>query len=275
MERHFQKGFVGYEIDAKGTFALKYLPSRFDIIGVPQMNISIYEVTKHYAYAECQATFTKEFDFRRHADVSTRGVTKVVCRGERIQPPKTAMKKRFIATRRMRERPWAGSNTRPNGGVCIFIIKCVTTVWKEELQHIQWMFFFSEINIVFQLHGCPEYLSGRRKEVLAFEIKQREAGEVWQERCSLHGPWKEGRRLSTRVSNWTSVGSIISKKDHCIRKRKRKPFHAMPSFSISRRCWTRANVSRQRRICCSKASTCRCLFRLQTLWTECQSTSVL
>ena len=142
MESHFQKGFVGYEIDAKGTFALKYLPSRFDIIGLPQMDISIYKGTKHYAYAECQVTFTKEFDFRRHGDVCTRGVTKVVCRGERIQPPKTAMKKRFIATRRMRERPWAGWNTRPNGGVCIFIIKCVTTVWKEELQHIQWMFFF-------------------------------------------------------------------------------------------------------------------------------------
>ena len=105
MESHFQKGFVGFEIDDKGAFGLKYLPSRFDKIGVPQMNISIYEVTKHYAYAKCQPTFTKEFDLRRHADVCTRGVTKVVRRGERIQPPETAMKKRFIATGRMRERP--------------------------------------------------------------------------------------------------------------------------------------------------------------------------
>ena len=49
------------------------------------------------------------------------------------------MKERSTATGRMRERSSAGWKTRPNGGVCISIIKCVAKVGKEELQDIQWM----------------------------------------------------------------------------------------------------------------------------------------
>ena len=60
IQNHFQQGIAGYEIDAEGAFALKYLASRFDKIRVPQIDIGIYEehallitkpdkVTKHYA----------------------------------------------------------------------------------------------------------------------------------------------------------------------------------------------------------------------------------
>ena len=41
----------------------------------------------------------------------------------------------------MREKRSVGWNTRPNGGVCISIIKCVAKLRKEELQDIQWMVF--------------------------------------------------------------------------------------------------------------------------------------
>ena len=74
IKNHFQQGIAEYEIDAEGAFTLKYLPSRFDKIGLPQMDIGIYEehallitkldeVTKHYACAECQAKLTKACHF--------------------------------------------------------------------------------------------------------------------------------------------------------------------------------------------------------------------
>ena len=110
IENHFHQGIAGYEIDAEGAFALKYLPSRFDKMRVPQMDIGIYEehallitkpdkVTKHYVCAECQARFTKACHLLRHAEVCKRGVSKVVCRREGIQPPKTAYEKAFYGHR--------------------------------------------------------------------------------------------------------------------------------------------------------------------------------
>ena len=82
IENHFQQGIAGFEIDAEGAFALKYLPSRFAKIRVPQMDIGIYEEHDFYACAEFQARFTKACHLLRPAEVCTRGVSKVVCRGE-------------------------------------------------------------------------------------------------------------------------------------------------------------------------------------------------
>ena len=42
IENRFKHRIAGYEVDEEGTFSLKYLPSRFDKIRVPQMNIGIY-----------------------------------------------------------------------------------------------------------------------------------------------------------------------------------------------------------------------------------------
>ena len=57
-------------------------------------------------------------------------------------------------------------------------------------------------------------------------------------------------------------------------KKKKDTFpHAIVFDVGARRCWTRANASRRSRICSSKASTYRCLFRWQTFWIERQSTS--
>ena len=87
IEKHFQQGIAAYEINEEGTFALKYLPSRFDKIGIPQMNIGIYKehaflitkldkVTHNFSCAECQARFTQVCHLRRHAETCTRGVTR-------------------------------------------------------------------------------------------------------------------------------------------------------------------------------------------------------
>ena len=152
IENHFQQGVAGYEIDAEGAFALKYLLSRFDKIRVPQMDIGIYKehallitkldkVTKYYACAECQARFTKKRHLRRHAEVFTRGVSKVACRGDRIQPPGTAYEKPFYGHRAYAGKAVSWTEHEANGGVCISIIKCVAKVGKEELQDIQWMVF--------------------------------------------------------------------------------------------------------------------------------------
>lgn len=40
---HFQQEIAWYEVDDEGIFWLKYVPSGFEKIGVPQMNICIYK----------------------------------------------------------------------------------------------------------------------------------------------------------------------------------------------------------------------------------------
>ena len=76
-----------------------------------------------------------------HAQVCTRGETKVVCRGEQIQPPKSAYEKAFYGNGAYAGKTSAGWNKRPNVVVCIFNIKCMATVEKEKLLDIQWMVF--------------------------------------------------------------------------------------------------------------------------------------
>ena len=93
IEKHFQQDIAVYEINEEGTFALKSLPSRFDKIGIPQMNIGLYKehaflitnldkVTHNFSCAEFQARFTQVCNLQRHAETCTRGVTKVKCPGE-------------------------------------------------------------------------------------------------------------------------------------------------------------------------------------------------
>ena len=185
IENNFQQGIAGYEIDAEGAFALKYLPSRFDKMRVPQMDIGIYEehallitkpdkVTKHYVCAECQARFTKACHLLRHAEVCTRGVSKVVCRRERIQPPETAYEKVFYG-----HREYAGKvvswmeHEAQRRGVHIHHQMC-GQAGERRIAGYPGDGFCWETNEVFQFHGChwhgwPECFPGRRKEVVAFE----------------------------------------------------------------------------------------------------------
>ena len=107
IEKYFQQGIAAYEINEEGKFALKYLPSRFDKIGIPEMNIGIYKVTNNFSCEECQARFTKVCNLRHHAETCTRGVTKVKCPGEEIKPPETAFEKAFYPLRFV----WKKSNT--------------------------------------------------------------------------------------------------------------------------------------------------------------------
>ena len=192
IENHFQQGVAGYEIDAEGAFALKYLLSRFDKIRVPQMDIGIYEehallitkldkVTKYYACAECQARFTKKRHLRWHAGVFTRGVSKVACRGDRIQPPETAYEKPFYGHRAYAGKAVSWTEHEANGGVCISIIKCVAKVGKEELQDIQWMVFVGKQTRCFSSMAAigmavqSVFQDGARKWSLS--KKQSKAGE--------------------------------------------------------------------------------------------------
>ena len=171
---------------------MKYLPSRFDKIRLPQMDIGIYEehallitkldkVTKYYASAECQARFTKKRHLRWHAEVFTRGVSKVVCRGERTQPPETANEKPFYGHRAYVGKAVSWTKHEANGGVCISIIKCVAKVRKEELQDIQWMVFVGKQTRCFSSMAAigmavqSVFQDGARKWSLS--KKQSKAGE--------------------------------------------------------------------------------------------------
>ena len=176
IENHFQQGIAGYEIDAEGAFALKY--SRFDKMRVPQMDIGIYEehallitkpdkVTKHYVCAECQARFTKACHLLRHAEVCTRGVSKVVCRRERIQPPETAYEKAFYGHREYAGKvvSWMEHEVQRRG-VHIHHQMC-GQAGERRIAGYPGDGFCWETNEVFQFHGChwhgwPECFPGRR-----------------------------------------------------------------------------------------------------------------
>ena len=152
IEKHFRQGIAAYEINEEGTFALKYLPSRFDKIGISQMNIGIYKehaflitnldkVTHNYSCAQCQARFTKACDLWRHAETCTRGVTKVKCPGEGIKSPETAFEKVFYPSGVFGKKQYSGLNTSRGGGMFTFIIKCVGMEGKGWLRDTQWMVF--------------------------------------------------------------------------------------------------------------------------------------
>ena len=289
IENHFQQGIAGYEIDAEGAFALKYLPSRFDKMRVPQMDIGIYEehallitkpdkVTKHYVCAECQARFTKACHLLRHAEVCTRGVSKVVCRRERIQPPETAYEKAFYG-----HREYAGKvvswmeHEAQRRGVHIHHHMC-GQAGERRIAGYPGDGFCWETNEVFQFHGChwhgwPECFPGRRKEVVAFE-------KTKQGRRGLTREMQFARTLDRRRAILDEGFELIECWEHDFKerplypKKKKDTFpHAIVFDVGARRCWTRANASRRSRICSSKASTYRCLFRWQTIWIERQSTS--
>ena len=138
-------------------------------------------MTKYYACAECQARFTKACHLRRHAEVCTRGVSKVVCLGERIQPPETAYEKAFYGHRAYAGKAVSWTEYEANGGVCISIIKCVAKVGKEELQDIQWMVFVGKQTRCFSSMAAigmavqSVFQDGARKWSLS--KKQTKAGE--------------------------------------------------------------------------------------------------
>ena len=289
IENHFQQGIAGYEIDAEGAFALKYLPSRFDKMRVPQMDIGIYEehallitkpdkVTKHYVCAECQARFTKACHLLRHAEVCTRGVSKVVCRRERIQPPETAYEKAFYGHREYAGKvvSWMGHEAQRRG-VHIHHQMC-GQAGERRIAGYPGDGFCWETNEVFQFHGChwhgwPECFPGRRKEVVAFE-------KTKQGRRGLTREMQFARTLDRRRAILDEGFELIECWEHDFKerplypKKKKDTFpHAIVFDVGARRCWTRANASRRSRICSSKASTYRCLFRWQTFWIERQSTS--
>ena len=164
IENHFQRRIVGYEVDTERRFALKYLPRALKI-GVPQMNIGIYEehaflitnldkVTRNYAFAECQARFTQACNLRRHAEVCTRGETEVVCRGERIQPPENAYDKAFYAQEAYAERAvsWMEHDAQWTG-LHIYYQMCGHGTERRRAGH-QVDGFCTETNTLFQFHAC-------------------------------------------------------------------------------------------------------------------------
>ena len=166
IKNHFQQGIAEYEIDAEGAFTLKYLPSRFDKMGLPQMDIGIYEehallitkldkVTKNYACAECQVKLTKACHFRWHAEVCTSGVTLVACQGERIQPPETAYERAFYGHRAYSGKAvsWMEHEVRRKG-VHIHHQMC-GHVGERRIAGYTVDGFCRERNAVFQSHGCP------------------------------------------------------------------------------------------------------------------------
>ena len=90
----FKQRIAAYEVDEEGRFSLKYLPSRFDNTGKPQINIGIYrkqaflitnldKVTNSYSWAEFQALFTKSCNLQQHTETCGRWETNVECRGKK------------------------------------------------------------------------------------------------------------------------------------------------------------------------------------------------
>ena len=106
---------------------------------------------------------------------------------------------------------------------CAYPSSNVCSRWGTNEQDIQWMVFVGKQTRCFSsmvaigMAVQSVFQDCTRKWSLS--KKQSKAGEGLHERGSLQERWIEGGRFLRRVSNWSSVRSMISKKDHCIRKR--------------------------------------------------------
>ena len=107
LESHFKQGIAAYTVQPNGDFVLTHLPANYDRVGLPLLNMGLYnghafltkdlkQVTHNYTCGGCQARFTQSCHLVRHvASSCSRGQTKINCPNTRIQFPSSAYERAF------------------------------------------------------------------------------------------------------------------------------------------------------------------------------------
>ena len=151
LEKHYKQGIAAYLVLPNGDFVLLHTPANYHKVGIPTMNIGIYndhaflitdinKITNNYTCGQCSARFTRADNLRRHADSRcTRGETKINCSGARIHPPESGYEKAFYPDVTFGSREWPGSSGRQSGGASTFITPDVVMEVSETFWERRWM----------------------------------------------------------------------------------------------------------------------------------------
>ena len=121
--------------------------------------------------------------------------------------------------------------------------------------------FWLETNTALQFHGCHwhgclEYFPEGQKDRITFE-KRKEGKRFLTREMQYAGTLERGKAILEEGFELIECWEQDFNESRISPKNKTETIpHAIGS--TSRHCWTRANA--RRKTCCSKASTCRCLF---------------
>ena len=161
IENHFKHRIAGYEVDEEGTFSLNYLPSRFDKIRVPQMNIGIYQ---DHAFLITNLETTM-----RVPRVKQDWHKLAVCGGpqrfaQEGQPSWCAKESKSRSPRRRKKTRLTEEGLCSKGGKldgarvpaegCVYRSQNVLSRWERVFAGYRMDRFCPETNTVFQFRGC-------------------------------------------------------------------------------------------------------------------------
>ena len=103
LEKHFKQGIAAYTVQPNGDFVLTHLPANYDKVGRPVLIMGLYaghaflirdikQVTRDFTCGECQARFTRAFQFASSCKQLQR-------RSDQNQLPQQAYPRPFISLR--------------------------------------------------------------------------------------------------------------------------------------------------------------------------------
>ena len=107
LEKHFKQGIAAYEVQPNGDFVLTHIPANYDQVGIPLLNMGLYDghaflitdlkqVAGTYTCGDCQARFDRADNLARHvANNCSRGQTKITCPNKQIKPPASTYERAF------------------------------------------------------------------------------------------------------------------------------------------------------------------------------------
>ena len=107
LEKHFKQGIAAYEVQPNGDFVLTHIPANYDQVGIPLLNMGLYDghaflitdlkqVAGTYTCGDCQARFDRADNLARHAaNNCSRGQTKITCPNNRIKAPSSVYERAF------------------------------------------------------------------------------------------------------------------------------------------------------------------------------------
>ena len=107
LEKHFKQGIAAYTVQPNGDFVLTHIPANYDQVGIPLLNMGLYDghaflitdlkqVAGTYTCGDCQARFDRADNLARHAaNNCSRGQTKITCPNNRIKAPSSVYERAF------------------------------------------------------------------------------------------------------------------------------------------------------------------------------------
>ena len=166
LEKHFKQGIAAYTVQPNGDFVLTHIPANYDQVGIPLLNMGLYDghaflitdlkqVAGTYTCGDCQARFDRADNLARHAaNNCSRGQTKITCPNKQIKPPASVYERAFYPEQTcsfvaIKWLEWEAKNR----GIHIHHARCGHG-GEREILGARVDGYHPESKTVFQFHGC-------------------------------------------------------------------------------------------------------------------------